>query len=605
MTSADNSELLVKGRDAFSAGNYIEARAYFEDLLKIDPESEQAKNLLAMTFVKLENYSSAINVFKQLLRNNPEEINILLNLGAAYLKSDKPADAIKIFQKIVEIDPSHTSAHNYMGMAYAKKNLFEKAIIEFKKSGNQKMVDRMKEKINERIKKKKTEKKITSVDLLDETESQTPPPIAAEKIDKPPLPPPDSNFETFNDDTFFPADKGQIAESFFEDSEPAASAGNSETKSDLPPLPDFDTDFPIDPSMLDKDIDEKDLPATTAELPLDTSDIGQDAEEESDDTTDFPIDPSAPTTAPPEPPAPPETSFEEMADLPATKVDSDLSTPPAPIDLGLGESSTAEDLFPDEEQSEKTDALAELQNELESNTELSEPTEETNDAPQVQVAPTASNRESPLVMPFPKPITELTRNIEIDPEQSRIWQLDTGAIYCCPSPENSIFVRENKVVAVIGDLTGEPVKKMFKGKEMKSLFGGKKNHVARYAGDGIVLTQPSEAKYSSLIRIADDEIYIKEANVLAFESNLKWQNGRLQLEGFSDLDLVFFSGEGVIAIESPHRFNAIEIDGTQPFVATIDNVVGWMGKVSPELISPKQDKQPPLLKFTGKGSILI
>ena len=60
MAAGPASDLVERGRQAFTRGDYPEACNCFEDALRIDESDEECQNLLAMTLVKLGNFEPAI-----------------------------------------------------------------------------------------------------------------------------------------------------------------------------------------------------------------------------------------------------------------------------------------------------------------------------------------------------------------------------------------------------------------------------------------------------------------------------------------------------------------------------------------------------------------
>ena len=190
---------LSRGREALEANNLVEAKEELESALDLEPGSEQAQNLLAMVFFKLEEYSRAIRMFRSLVAKNPKVTSLHVNLGLAYLKKEDYRRAVDSLKKVIELDPNHKGARNYLGLAYSKLGEYRNAKEEFEQAGAVKMAKKMEELLRQQAPEKpkpekdqetiQTEQRILEsqpnevVDLPEDIERVKP-------LEPPPAPPP-------------------------------------------------------------------------------------------------------------------------------------------------------------------------------------------------------------------------------------------------------------------------------------------------------------------------------------------------------------------------------------------------------------------------------
>src|SRR5581483_6455590 len=118
-----------------SAGRKQEAKAAYEQCLKLDPRHGVCLNNLAYLLAEndgdLDQALTYAQRAKQLLPNLYEVSD---TLGLIYLKKQLTDNAISSFRDIVAKQPQHSTYRYHLGMAYAQKGDRPKAIEELKKA---------------------------------------------------------------------------------------------------------------------------------------------------------------------------------------------------------------------------------------------------------------------------------------------------------------------------------------------------------------------------------------------------------------------------------------------------------------------------------------
>ncbi len=101
-----------------SAGDTEQARAAYEDALKIDPENAQALNNLA--YIKAEqgvDLDRALGLAQRALQRSPNDPNISDTLGLIYIRKKLTGPAVEVLRDLVTRVPENPSFHFHLAMA--------------------------------------------------------------------------------------------------------------------------------------------------------------------------------------------------------------------------------------------------------------------------------------------------------------------------------------------------------------------------------------------------------------------------------------------------------------------------------------------------------
>ncbi len=117
------------------------AKKYYMDVLKDDPESPIANLGLGIVYMRLSEYKKAIECFKKTLNKWPDSIPVLTKLAVAYQNSGQNKKAIEVINRALAIDDTNNHTLFLLGLSYENLKNYKKALRIFKKLSYLKPVD--------------------------------------------------------------------------------------------------------------------------------------------------------------------------------------------------------------------------------------------------------------------------------------------------------------------------------------------------------------------------------------------------------------------------------------------------------------------------------
>ena len=78
--------------------------------------------------------TNAVRYYQQAVKLAPESLDAHLNLANAFLLADDSEGAVEECQRAIELDPNDPAAYYLMGCAYLRQNQPEKAVQAFQQS---------------------------------------------------------------------------------------------------------------------------------------------------------------------------------------------------------------------------------------------------------------------------------------------------------------------------------------------------------------------------------------------------------------------------------------------------------------------------------------
>ncbi len=112
-----SKNLKDQGNNAIMEGDIINARTFYEEALKVNPQFDEGFNNLANTYVDEGNYEQAEPLYLQAVRLDPEDTTIRYNLARNYLKSKRFEDALNQVDRVLLEDPQDAEAHLIAGVS--------------------------------------------------------------------------------------------------------------------------------------------------------------------------------------------------------------------------------------------------------------------------------------------------------------------------------------------------------------------------------------------------------------------------------------------------------------------------------------------------------
>ena len=105
------------------AGRLDEARIYFEELLKQDPENEDILYNLGMLYTELGSPDSAVQLLKKCTEISPENANAHVALGFAYMNLGDLKSAKEYTLEALKIAPDNPFALKNLGGYLARREI--------------------------------------------------------------------------------------------------------------------------------------------------------------------------------------------------------------------------------------------------------------------------------------------------------------------------------------------------------------------------------------------------------------------------------------------------------------------------------------------------
>ena len=136
---ADYKEL--KGRIAFSKGNYEESEHIFESLLDEDPYSNHFWNSLASTQFMRNHINDAITSSEFSIAINPNDDEALLNKANGLYSLGNFDEACIYYKRFINICPKESTGYMFLGNAYLNMNRLDEAEEQYRKALEYKSAD--------------------------------------------------------------------------------------------------------------------------------------------------------------------------------------------------------------------------------------------------------------------------------------------------------------------------------------------------------------------------------------------------------------------------------------------------------------------------------
>jgi uncharacterized protein (AIM24 family)/Flp pilus assembly protein TadD len=202
----------------------------------------------------------------------------------------------------------------------------------------------------------------------------------------------------------------------------------------------------------------------------------------------------------------------------------------------------------------------------------------------------------------PLPITELV-------EKSRLPEPLTGNFLVTDSGFLLMNIHEKGFARLDGleficaeQLSYKPTKRNYRGRKCEEIFGAHGSPLLEIRGNGRLGFSANGNTYSP-ISLDGEMAYIREEFVIAFDSELGFENGRMP---GTDSILVQFAGTGSFVLATPGEPRSMEVTPERGVVIPARNLIGWFGRMMPRLASNSPfDPSDPAIEMVGEGVVLF
>lgn len=158
-----------------------------------------------------------------------------------------------------------------------------------------------------------------------------------------------------------------------------------------------------------------------------------------------------------------------------------------------------------------------------------------------------------------------------------------------------------------GALTPSPLMRRQRGRETTEPFGTGSSVWHGYSGAARAVFVAGRDRTLWALELADEFVYVRESSLLAFESTVRYENGRLAAGGREPVAMVQLSGKGFAVLETYGAVSAFTVVQDSQTVVRVDDVIGWTGRLlgQPVDTDSAPGRLPGAVGFTGEGALLL
>jgi hypothetical protein len=156
-------------------------------------------------------------------------------------------------------------------------------------------------------------------------------------------------------------------------------------------------------------------------------------------------------------------------------------------------------------------------------------------------------------------------------------------------------------------LSPTPLMRRLRGRETTEPFGAGSSLWHGYEGASRAVVIAGRDRMLWAIELADEFVYVREASLLAFESSVRYENGRLAAGGREPVAMVQLSGKGFAVLETHGPVSALSVGQDTQAVVRVDDVIGWTGRLLGQAVDTdvSPGRLPGAVGFSGEGALLL
>ncbi len=220
----------------------------------------------------------------------------------------------------------------------------------------------------------------------------------------------------------------------------------------------------------------------------------------------------------------------------------------------------------------------------------------------------------------PQQLTSFLHQRLVMPKLARdIFEIQAGGALVV-RVSGRLISRTDGVVSSGGALTYSGALRRSKGRLGEEPLGSDDSPVYEITGEGFMIAMPRGGRFTAL-RLDDDVVYLREPAVYAFESNLRWESGRIpgsvaatatpganpgEVVPGPGLRFLNLRGDGCCCVHTSRPAVSIQVTPDWMFYVDAQSLVGWQGKVVPRVAPRAPDDPSPLfVECSGEGIVIV
>jgi hypothetical protein len=156
-----------------------------------------------------------------------------------------------------------------------------------------------------------------------------------------------------------------------------------------------------------------------------------------------------------------------------------------------------------------------------------------------------------------------------------------------------------------GNFKSSPIHRRARGRDLDEPLGGMRAPLSLIEGVGAVVLS---AAPRLLVSLLDREfLYVREDRLIAFDTSLRHESGRLSIGSVEHVPMVQLSGEGLAALRASPALYAVEVGKERGTLLRGADVVGWIGRLLPQPVAPANapGSASGFVVFGGDGAVFL
>jgi hypothetical protein len=141
----------------------------------------------------------------------------------------------------------------------------------------------------------------------------------------------------------------------------------------------------------------------------------------------------------------------------------------------------------------------------------------------------------------------------------------------------------------------------------ESPFGSPTRPIVSLVGSRQVALRPPRGSRLEVIELEDQDVYVREERIAAFELGLSYENGRLATGQGDAVSLVHVKGKGTLVVELPVTVAVMEATADAGCLVRCEVLLGWTGRLVPRCLpaidAPGQTRG--WVAFRGDGAVMF
>lgn len=165
----------------------------------------------------------------------------------------------------------------------------------------------------------------------------------------------------------------------------------------------------------------------------------------------------------------------------------------------------------------------------------------------------------------------------------------------------------SSVVAAVKPLAPTPLMRRLRGRETSEPFGAGSSVWHAYEGAAKAIVIAGRDRMLWAIELGGEFVYVRESSLLAFETSVRYENGRLAAGGREPVAMVQLSGTGFAVLETHGPVSALSVGQDSQALVRVDDVIGWTGRLLGQAVSndASPGRLPGAVSFSGEGALLL